>query len=130
DAFYKGPIAEEIVAAVKGSGGVLSMEDLRTYAPLERQVIESEYRGFRVLTMPPPSSGGIVISEALGILSQRLPDPAKVGRGSSAYLHLLAESLKHGFADRARLLGDADFVKVPLTRLLDPQYHRQLAARI
>jgi gamma-glutamyltranspeptidase/glutathione hydrolase len=130
DAFYKGPIAEEIVAAVKATGGVLSMEDLRSYAPLERQVIETQYRGFRVLTMPPPSSGGIVISEALGILSQRLPDPTKVARGSSAYLHLLAETLKHGFADRARLLGDADFVKVPLTRLLDPHYHRTLAARI
>jgi gamma-glutamyltranspeptidase / glutathione hydrolase len=130
DAFYKGPVAEEIVAAVKASGGVLSMEDLRTYAPIERQVIATDYRGFRVLTMPPPSSGGIVISESLGILSQRLPDPGKVARGGSGYIHLLAETLKHGFADRARLLGDADFVKVPLTRLLDPQYHRTLAARI
>jgi gamma-glutamyltranspeptidase / glutathione hydrolase len=130
EAFYRGRIAREIVAAVKAAGGVLTAEDLQKYAVLERQVIETDYRGHRVLSMPPPSSGGIVIAQALGILSQRVSDPGQLARGSSPYLHLLAETLKHGFADRARLLGDADFVQVPLARLLDPQYHRTLAARI
>jgi gamma-glutamyltranspeptidase / glutathione hydrolase len=130
EAFYRGPIAREIVAAVTAAGGVLSAADLEKYAVVERQPITTGYRGFQVLSMPPPSSGGIVVSEALGILSQRVPDPVAAGRGSSAYLHLLAEALKHGFADRARLMGDADFVDIPLSRLLDPEYHRTLAARI
>jgi gamma-glutamyltranspeptidase/glutathione hydrolase len=80
--------------------------------------------------MPPPSSGGLVIAQTLGVLSNRVADPQKLGRGSSAYLHVLTEALKHGFADRARLLGDPDFVEVPSAKLLDPAYHRQLAARI
>jgi gamma-glutamyltranspeptidase / glutathione hydrolase len=130
EAFYRGPIAREIVAAVGKAGGVLSAADLEKYAVVEREPIATDYRGFQVLSMPPPSSGGIVVSEALGILSQRIPDPIAAGRGSSAYLHLLAEALKHGFADRARLMGDADFVNIPLSRLLDPEYHRTLAARI
>ncbi len=130
EAFYRGPIAREILAAVKASGGVLSADDLEHYTVIDRQAIETDYRGYRVLSMPPPSSGGIVIAEALGVLSQRVPDPKQFARGSSAYIHLLAETLKHGFADRARLLGDADYVKVPLDKLLDPAYHRELAGRI
>jgi gamma-glutamyltranspeptidase/glutathione hydrolase len=87
----------------------------------------------RVFSMPPSSSGGIVLVETLGILSARYPDPgalAKLGRNSSAYLHFLAEAFKHGFADRARLLGDSDFVSVDLPRLTNPAYHRELAGRI
>jgi gamma-glutamyltranspeptidase/glutathione hydrolase len=130
DAFYRGPIAREIVAAVKAAGGVLTAEDLQRFAPLDRKPLATDYRGHQVLLMPPPSSGGIVIAEALGVLTQRMPEPGKVPLYGSAYYHLLIESLKHGFADRARLLGDTDFVQVPLTRLLDPQYHRLLAVRI
>ena len=83
--------------------------------------------------MPPSSSGGVVLVETLGILSARAPDTgalAKLGRNSSAYLHLLAEAFKHGFADRARQLGDSDFVSVDLPRLTSPGYHRELAGRI
>jgi gamma-glutamyltranspeptidase/glutathione hydrolase len=81
--------------------------------------------------MPPPSSGGIVVAEALAILGERLKDPPRgPGRFNSAYLHVLTEALKHGFADRARHMGDPDFVKLPLEKLLDPAYHRELAARI
>jgi gamma-glutamyltranspeptidase / glutathione hydrolase len=129
-AFYTGRIAEQIVKAVKDAGGVLSLEDLRDYAVVERTPIEIAYRGHRVLSMPLPSSGGIVIAQVLGILSARLPDPSTIGRGSSSHLHLLAEALKHGFADRARLLGDADFAEIPVDKLLDPAYHRELAGRI
>lgn len=130
DAFYKGRIAEAMVKAVRDAGGVLSLEDLAGYQPKERTPLETTYRGKRVLTMPPPSSGGIVIETALGILAEKVPDPAKLGPGSSAYLHFVAEALKHGFADRARHLGDPDFVELPLARLTSPEYHRELALRV
>jgi gamma-glutamyltranspeptidase / glutathione hydrolase len=133
ETFYAGPIALAIVKAVKEAGGVMLPEDLRRYTVIERKPIEIGYRGLRVIAMPPPSSGGVVLAEVLGVLSawrqqhkqERLPE-----RQSSAYFHVVAEALKHGFADRARFLGDPDFVQVPTGQLLDPAYHRQLAARI
>jgi gamma-glutamyltranspeptidase / glutathione hydrolase len=130
EAFYSGALTAEIVKAVKEAGGVMLDTDLRRYAVVMRPPLEIGYRGFRVFSMPPPSSGGIVIAEVLGILAEKVKDPAKLGRGSSAHLHLLTEAFKHGFADRARLLGDPDFVEVPTAKLLDPAYHRALAARI
>jgi gamma-glutamyltranspeptidase/glutathione hydrolase len=133
DAFYKGDIAAAIVKAVQDNGGVLGADDLTAYTATDRVPLEAPYRGLRVFSMPPSSSGGIVLVETLGILSARFPDGAaltKLGRNSSAYLHLLAEAFKHGFADRARQLGDTDFVSVDLARLTSPAYHRELAARI
>ena len=133
EVFYKGDIAAAIVSAVKDSGGVLTAEDLTSYAVSDRTPLEAPYRGLRVFSMPPSSSGGIVLIETLGILSARFPDSAaltKLGRNSSAYLHVLAEAFKHGFADRARQLGDSDFVPVDLARLTSQAYHRELAARI
>ncbi|MEP6653058.1 MAG: gamma-glutamyltransferase family protein [Myxococcales bacterium] len=133
DGFYKGETAAEIVKAVTGAGGVMTIEDLERYAPTERVPLQIQYRGLRVLTMPPPSSGGVALAETLGILAARYPDAAvlaKTGRESSAYLHVLTEATKHAFADRARHLGDADFVKVPLEHLLAPAYHAELARRI
>jgi len=132
-AFYKGPIADAIVAAVKGSGGVMTAADLDGYTVTERTPIEVMYRGLSVMAMPPPSSGGAALAETLGILSARYPDGTalvKLGAGSSAYLQVLAEALKHAFADRARHLGDPDFVTVPLDHLLAPTYHAELAKRI
>lgn len=133
DAFYKGPVAQEIVKAVRASGGLMTEQDLADYTATVRTPLEGSYRGLRVLSMPPPSSGGIVLMEALGILSNVYRTDADVrreGRGSSAYLHVLAESLKHGFADRARYLGDTDFVKVDLAHLTSSTYHAELARRI
>jgi gamma-glutamyltranspeptidase/glutathione hydrolase len=131
DAFYKGPIADEMVKATAAAGGVLSRDDLRAYDVVERAPVKTTYRGLEVYSMAPPSSGGIVLIEALGILGDRMKDPPKgPGRFNSAYLHTLAEALKHGFADRARHLGDPDFVQVPLAKLTDPAYHHELAARI
>jgi len=133
DAFYTGEIAAQIVKAVQETGGVMTAEDLKTYAPAERAPLQADYRGLRVYSMPPSSSGGVVLIEALGILSARFADrdaPGKLGRGSSAYLHVLTEAFKHGFADRARELGDSDFVKVDIEHLTSPDYHRELAARI
>ena len=133
DAFYKGPIAQAIVGAVKAAGGVLTAADLEGYSVTERTPIEITYRGLRVLAMPPPSSGGAALAETLGILAARYPDAGaldKLGAGSSAYLQTLAEAFKHAFADRARHLGDPDFVSVPLDHLLSPAYHAELARRI
>ena len=98
-----------------------------------RAPLETRYRGLRVLSMPPPSSGGVALVETLGVLAARYPaeaDLARDGRGSSATLHVLAEALKHAFADRARYLGDTDFVAVDLGHLTDPAYHAELARRI
>lgn len=131
DAFYKGPVADEIVKAVTASGGVMTHQDLLDYNVVERPPVSTTYRGLKVFSMPPPSSGGIVVIEALGILAEKMREPPRgPGRFSSAYLHLLAEALKHGFADRARHLGDADFADVPMTKLADPAYHKELAGRI
>jgi gamma-glutamyltranspeptidase / glutathione hydrolase len=133
DAFYKGEVADEIVKAVHTGGGVLSAEDLARYAPTLRTPLATDYRGLRVYSMPPSSSGGVALIETLGILAAHYPTEADLlrdGRGSSAYLHVLAEALKHGFADRARFLGDTDFVSVDLGHLTSPAYHAELARRI
>jgi gamma-glutamyltranspeptidase/glutathione hydrolase len=132
-AFYKGPIAAEIVKAVDAAGGVMTAEDLATYAPVERAPLETTHRGLRVLTMPPPSSGGVALVETLGILDARWPtlaDLPKEGAASPAYLHTLAEAFKHAFADRARYLGDPDFVSVDVPKLTSAAYAAGLAKRI
>ena len=133
DAFYKGEVAKEIVKAVANAGGVLSAEDLAGYTATDRTPLTTDYRGLRVYSMPPSSSGGVVLIEALGILAAHYPTDADLqrdGRGSSAYLHVVSEALKHGFADRARFLGDMDFVAVDLPHLTNAAYHAELARRI
>ena len=132
-AFYKGPLAAEIVKAVKAAGGVMTAEDLASYSPIERAPLATNHRGLRVLTMPPPSSGGVALVETLGILDAIYPTPAalpKEGASSPAYLHTLAEAFKHAFADRARYLGDPDFVTVDVAKLTSAAYAAELAKRI
>ncbi|HEX4405188.1 MAG TPA: gamma-glutamyltransferase, partial [Polyangia bacterium] len=132
-AFYKGPIAAEIVKAVTAGGGVMTTEDLAAYAPTERAPLETSHRGLRVLTMPPPSSGGVALIETLGILDALYPTPAdlpKDGPQSPAYLQSLTEAFKHAFADRARFLGDPDFVTVDVAKLTSAAYARELAKRV
>jgi gamma-glutamyltranspeptidase/glutathione hydrolase len=133
DAFYKGEIAAEIVKAVRGAGGVLTADDLASYATVDRAPLESIYRGMRVVSMPPSSSGGVALIETLGILAARYPmgaEAARATRGSAAQLHVLAEAFQHAFADRARYLGDTDFVSVDVPNFTDPRYHVELARRI
>jgi len=131
-AFYKGEIADAIVTSVHGAGGVLDRKDLAGYTPVERTPLVSTFRGHRIFAMPPPSAGGVVMFEVLGILGERMEswDPVPGGSQDPNYLHLLVESLKHGFADRSRFLGDPGFVDVPLPHLLDAAYHRELESRI
>ena len=130
-AFYRGAIARAIVAATAAAGGVLSLDDLARYAPIERTPLETKFLGRRVLLPPPPSAGGVIVAQVLGILADRAEGFARDGDPLSPdYLHVLTEALKHGFADRARFLGDPAFASLPLGHLLDPAYHHELSARL
>jgi gamma-glutamyltranspeptidase/glutathione hydrolase len=126
--FYKGSISKDIIAAVSAQGGVLSAADLSSYAPTWREAVRGEYRGFEIVSLPPPSSGGAVIIEILNILERF--DLAKMGQNSTETLHLLAEAMQFGFSDRARRFGDPAFVKVPVEMLTSQSYADELAARI
>jgi gamma-glutamyltranspeptidase / glutathione hydrolase len=114
-AVYAGARADAIAAAVRAQGGVLDVQDLAAYRPVWRRPLAGTYRGRRVVTFPPPGSGGIVL-EALGIL--RGDDLVALGPGSATTLHLLAGALAQAFADRARWYGDPAFAKVPVAALL------------
>lgn len=126
--FYHGPVAQQIVAAVKARGGILTLDDLAAYRPIWRDPQTGRFRGHELWSAPAPA-GGLTAIEALQILDAR-PPPDKRDRGSSAADHVLLEAFKHAFADRARALGDPAFVAVPSERLGAPAYAAELAARI
>jgi len=109
-AFYEGPIAQAIVEQVRAAGGVMTLDDLRSYEVRELEPLVGRFQGRRVLTFPPPSSGGVATLETLGLLERfagKLGAPlASLDPHSAAYIHALAEACKHAFADRARFLGD------------------------
>ncbi len=128
DGFYRGVVADAIVSTVQLKGGLLTAEDLIQYRPKRRPPVRGTYRGYEILSFPPPSSGGVALVEALNILEGF--DLAARPAGSSASLHLISEALKFAFADRAAFLGDPDFVDVPVAGLTSKQYARGLAARI
>jgi len=128
DAFYRGPVAHAIAAAVRSQGGILTEADLGAYRVRERAPLRGRYRGRELLTAPPPSSGGVVLLEALALLEPH--DLRRLGLGSSAHLHLVAEALKAAFADRAVHLGDPDFAPIAVDRLLEPARLRERAAQI
>ena len=128
DVFYTGWIADSIAAEMQRNGGIISKKDLAAYRARERAPIRGSYRGFDIVTMPPPSSGGVAMVEMLNILSRF--DLAKQGRWSPETLHLMIEAMRRAYVDRARYLGDPDFVKMPLARLTSPKYAATLAAHI
>jgi gamma-glutamyltranspeptidase/glutathione hydrolase len=128
DAFYAGAVARDIVAAVKASGGIIDASDLAAYRVRERAPIATTYRGLRVYGMPPPSSGGGTIAEALLLLGPYRLD--EVAESPATYLHLLAETEMAVFADRARYYGDPDAVDVPLAVLLSPARAAKVRARL
>ena len=117
--FYEGETARLIADAMAKNGGLISLEDLRKYEAVERNPLEGDYKGFHIVTAPPPSSGGIGLLEMTGIL--RGLDYEKTGAGSAATYHYLAEAMRRFYADRSEL-GDPDFVQDPVATLLDPQY--------
>ena len=126
--FYEGETARLIVADMRTNGGIITMEDLRTYEPTIRQPLRGNYRGYEILTMPPPSSGGIALLEMLHMLEPY--DLEAMGWHSSQYVHTLVEVMRRAFADRATYLGDTDFVKVPVAGLLSRDYAKARAKDI
>ena len=117
-AFYEGPIADEIADAVQAAGGVMTADDLRDYSPIERPPVRGTYRGYDVVSMPPPSSGGVNLIEMLNILEGY--DLAHTERAQQ--LHLLVEAMKRAYADRTLFLGDPDKVQNPVERLTSKDY--------
>ena len=128
DAFYKGAIADLIAAEMARSGGLITKADLAAYTPRERPPIIGTYRGYRVISMPPPSSGGIALVQLLNIL-ESFP-LADYGHNSSRAIHLVAEAARRVYADRSEWLGDPDFFKVPVTGLLSRRYADTLRSGI
>jgi gamma-glutamyltranspeptidase/glutathione hydrolase len=128
--FYQGTLAKAMVEATAAAGGVLSLNDLASYAAVERSPLRSQFLGHGVLTVPPPSAGGVIIAQALGILEGHVSAMKNAGAAAPETLHREIEALKHGFADRARFLGDPAFAHLPMEHLIDPAYHRQLSGRL
>ena len=127
-AFYSGRIARAMVDAARAAGGILTLEDLAGYRVRWREPVRGLYRGLEVLSFPPPSSGGVHLVQMLNTLEPF--DLAALGRGSSEFVHLIAESMKLAFADRAVHLGDSDFYPVPADWLTSKAYGLELAGRI
>ncbi len=127
-AFYAGPTAQAMVDTVKAGGGVLTLEDLATYKTRPATALEGSYRGHRLLTMPPPSAGGLAVVQVLGALERRFPQQLPY-RDPQA-LHIYAEAVRRVYVDRVKYLGDPAFVKIPLQQLASPGYIGDLAGSI
>ncbi len=132
-AFYSGPIAQAIVRTIEADGGDMTLADLASFKVETLTPFSINFRGDTILTMPPPSSGGVVVGEVMGILERRPDDLAAAiaaGPMSATYIHLVAEASKHGFADRARWLGDSASARQAASTLTAPAYLDDLASRI
>lgn len=127
-AFYKGKVAELIVAEMKRGGGLIAKEDLASYRPVIRKPLKGTYRGVTLISTPPPSSGGVHLIQILNILEGF--ELKRLGQNSAPTIHLLAEAMKRAFADRSRYLGDPDFFPVPAKGLTSKGYARKLAGGI
>ncbi|WP_227691529.1 gamma-glutamyltransferase [Psychrobacter aestuarii] len=128
DGFYKGETAQKLVKAVNDAGGAMSLEDLANYQAIARQPVKGTYRGYEVVSMPPPSSGGAHIIEILNILENY---PMRdYGHNSAQSIHLLSEAMQLAYADRSEYLGDSDFVDVPIAGLTSKKYAKVLADKI
>jgi gamma-glutamyltranspeptidase/glutathione hydrolase len=122
--FYEGDTSRMIVDDMKAGGGLITAQDLKEYEPTIRKPLKGTYRGYEILTMPPPSSGGTALLEMLNVLSHY--NVSEMGHNSSQHVHLLVETMRRAFADRAAHLGDADFVQVPVGGLISPEYADEL----
>ena len=128
DGFYKGAVGAALVASSRAGNGILTQADLDRYATREMKPIECDYRGYGIVSAPPPSSGGVIICEILNILEGY---PLKeLGFRSAQAVHYQIEAMRHAYVDRNSYLGDPDFVKNPLDRLLDKNYAAQIRAVI
>jgi gamma-glutamyltranspeptidase/glutathione hydrolase len=120
DDFYHGDMARELAAAMQTGGGLLTAEDMAAYEVKERQPIRGTYRGYEIISAPPPSSGGVALVEILNILEGY--DLAKQGNRSAESIHLTAEAFERAFFDRTEFMGDPDFSKIPVAQLIDKRY--------
>ncbi len=127
-AFYSGAIADKIVATMEAGGGLVSHTDLAAYHVVERTPVYGDYRGYRVASMPPPSSGGVHLIQMLNMLENW--QLGELDHNSADYIHRLAEVMRFAYADRSEYLGDPDYVSVPVAELLDKAYARRLVERI
>ncbi len=128
DGFYKGPVADAIVALMKAKGGLITHEDLVAYEPAIRKPVHGTYRGHDIYSMPPPSSGGIHMVQILNLLE---PYPiGYLGHNTADTIHLMAEAMRLAYADRSKHLGDSDFVKVPIQGLTSKAYADHLRGKI
>ncbi len=128
DDFYRGAMARELAAAIQQGGGLVTAEDLARYQVKEREPLRGIYRGYEIISAPPPSSGGTVLIETLNILEGY--DLAKAGSRSAESLHLTTEAFRRAFYDRAEFLGDPDFSKLPIAQLTDKKYAEAWRATI
>jgi len=128
DAFYKGMPADAIVKASQAKGGILAKEDFEQYAVRELKPIECNYRGYDIISSPPPSSGGVIICEILNVLEDY--PLSFLGYGSAETVHLMVEAMRYAYVDRNAALGDPDFVDNPVSTLLDKRYAKAIRAKI
>ena len=126
--FYQGPVAEKLANAVRDAGGIMTADDLKSYQAIIRTPVRGSYRGYDIVSMPLPSSGGTVLLETLNIL-EGFP-MGQMKQGSTASLHLLIEAMKRAYADRARYLGDPAFVNAPISALIAKDYAAKQRAGI
>jgi gamma-glutamyltranspeptidase/glutathione hydrolase len=120
DDFYHGSLARELAAAMQKGGGLITVDDLARYEVKEREPVRGTYRGYEVISAPPPSSGGTVLIESLNILEGY--DLAKMGNRSAQSIHYTTEAFRRAFFDRAEFMGDPDFAKIPVAQLIDKRY--------
>jgi len=128
DGFYRGETARLVAEEMRRGGGLITEDDLARYEAKERAPIRGTYRGYEIISMPPPSSGGVALVEMLNILEGY--DLAAAGQNSPRYVHLVAEAMRRAFLDRARFLGDPDFVEPPVAHLTDKAYATELRRSI
>jgi len=128
DAFYKGMPADAIAKASQAKGGILAKEDFEQYAVRELKPVECSYRGYDIISSPPPSSGGVIICEILNVLEDY--PLSFLGYGSAETVHLMVEAMRHAYVDRNAALGDPDFVENPMSTLLDKGYAKAIRAKI
>jgi gamma-glutamyltranspeptidase/glutathione hydrolase len=126
--FYEGPVAEKLAKAVVDAGGIMTPDDFKSYRAVIRAPVRGNYRGFDIVSMPPPSSGGVVLLETLNIL-EGFP-MGEMKQGSAPSLHLMIEAMKRAYADRARYLGDPDFISAPVATLMSKDYAAKQRAGI
>src|SRR4029078_3722903 len=124
--FYEGPVAEKLATSIRKAGGIVTVDDLKNYRAIERVPLRGTYRGYEIISMPPPSSGGVHLIEMLNILDGY--DLARLSRDES--LHYMVEAMKRAYADRAVFMGDPDAIKMPVAGLTSKKYAASLRAQI